>query len=102
MQNLKKLYSCKAYASVDGMISYSTPLVSFETYNNGFEVRVYRYPSSTSNQHLRKYVQWLREQGHEDRAVTLRACLDYSIAHKEKYVQATYEEGAMTITPMID
>ena len=84
---MKKLYSCNATCDNNQMYSYNTKLVEFITMPYGsICVSVWRYPSMTSQQHLRKYAQWLAEKGETQKSALLTACLNESVKQKKREI----------------
>lgn len=80
---MKKLYSCNATVDENGMISYRTRIVTL----SHDAIMMHLVHTSTTMQHTRKYVKYLREQGEygiADVVETLyRLCIDeHAVAAK--------------------
>jgi len=87
----KKLYNCNAKFDTEDytLISYAIPVVSFRTFlRDGYafkEVSIYR-ASMTTMQHIRKYIEKLKELERYDLASLVRQAYDFSIAeHQQIY-----------------
>jgi hypothetical protein len=87
---MTQLYYCNATCDENQLISYATPLVELFTSRdtNMLHVGLYRFPSSTSAQHLRKYVKWLREHNENAKATLLAYALDTAVAKHIRHCEA--------------
>lgn len=95
---MKKLYYCNATCDNERLYSYGLNVVKFITLGYGsLMVWVYRYPSMTTAQHLRKYAKWLEEQGEKDKSALLTACLDTAVKKKERYAQGYLTNCEITV-----
>lgn len=77
-----RLYHCNATCSIRDLISYSTRLfwVDYPYYI------LYVYPTNTSKMHIRKYIQWLLDNGYEMRADIIQHMYDLGIEQKKLFV----------------
>lgn len=77
-----RLYHCNATCSIRDLISYNTRLfwVDYPYYI------LYLYPTNTSKMHIRKYIQWLHDNGYEMRAGIIEYMYDLGIEHKKLFV----------------
>lgn len=82
----ENLYSCNARCNAEELVSYRTPLVRIEKVGDVYRAGVYRYPTNTSAQHLRKYVKWLKEKGYKSQAYAVECALDFGVKNKLRYV----------------
>ena len=94
---MKRLYYCNATCDRARLDSYGLNLVKFRTFNGGIAVHVYRYPSMTSAQHLRKYAQWLAEVGESIKSSLLTACLDAGVKNKVRHLEGTVIDGEIEV-----
>lgn len=80
---MKRLYHCSAHYDNKGLISYSTRVVNIQ-YNDKEQAKVilYNYRSSTTLQHMRKYIRLLEEEREFRLAHTIRTL--YRIAGENK------------------
>ena len=85
---MKKLYFCNATCDNEKLYSYGVNLVKFITLGYGsLMVTVWRYPTMTSQQHLRKYAKWLAENGENVKSALLTACLNEGVKQGQRYIQ---------------
>jgi hypothetical protein len=89
---MTQLYYCNAKCDEQTLVSYHTLLIKFyfDPDTNSTECYGNRFPSSTSAQHLRKYVHWLEENGYYENAILLNYALNTAIAKHIRYFKATY------------
>ena len=87
---MKKLYNCNARCDENTLISYNT--VIFEERWAG-SIYANIYPSKTTLMHIRKYIQWLKEQKQVAKAKIIQALYNcYLSTHKTqlKYYTTGY------------
>ena len=95
---MKKLYYCNATCDKNKMYSYATKLVEFiEMPYGSIFVSVNRYPTMTSQQHLRKYAQWLDEMGEREKSALLTACLNAGVQQKKRQIQGYLTDCEMMV-----
>ena len=77
-----KLYNCSATCRACILVSYDTRLfwVDYPYYI------LYLYPSNTSKMHIRKFIQWLDEDGYITRAGIVRHMYNLGIKSKKPFV----------------
>lgn len=80
MENMKKLYNCKAEYSIYSLKSYDTEIIDFNSDTYLCIMRNYR--SNTTLLHIRKYIKKLREEGCYGRANIVKELYDYASKHK--------------------
>ena len=85
---MKKLYYCNATCDNERLYSYGLNVVKFITLGYGsLMVWVYRYPSMTTAQHLRKYAKWLADNGEKVKSALLTACLNEGVKKGQRHIQ---------------
>ena len=98
-QNEKRLYSCRAYIKIyENNNGYNYELISYNTKictvvidydNEGWEeinVKLWRYPSNTSQKHIHKFAEWLRQNIVGSSAGSIVELLQrYLVATKSNY-----------------
>lgn len=87
---MKRLYHCTAEIDKSGVISYSTKVVDIQEFNQFTDMLIYRYPSNTTAQHLRKAVRWFAEHNEQRLSVMLKMGLDYGVKHKVRELTVRY------------
>ena len=77
-----RLYNCSATCRSRILVSYDTRLfwVDYPYYI------LYLYPSNTSKMHIRKFIQWLDEDGYITRAGIVRHMYNLGIKSKKPFV----------------
>lgn len=87
MKNEIKLYNCSAKIVREplSMISYNTRTVEFI---NG-ECYLYLTRTNTTYSHVRKFIQWLKDNGYSKEAYNLKTAYTNAIQHKWSHVSAT-------------
>lgn len=77
-----RLYNCNATCSIWDLVSYNTRLFC----DDGTHYILYIYPSNTSKMHIKKYIQWLLDNGYEMRAGIVQYMYNLGIEHKKLFV----------------
>lgn len=77
-----RLYKCNARCSASNLVSYDTCLfwVDYPYYI------LYLYPSNTSKLHIRKYIQWLNDNGYFKRAGIVQHMYHLGMDSKKPFV----------------
>jgi hypothetical protein len=88
---MTKLYTCTAQCDENTLISYNTKLVNINRNEDRVEINIYRYPSATSAQHLRKYTNWLREHNEGLVADVYNLALNDMVANHKRFATATFD-----------
>lgn len=87
---MKKLYSCRATITDEyALISYYTKVVNFITVDDKLYCEIYR-ASMTTMSHIRKYVEWLRENHKELYADLLEFAYRQSVYKKFHIYSTSY------------
>lgn len=98
-----RLYNCNAYYTVNyvddlqprtefTLTSYKTKLIYIGDYNNRkLVIKVFRFPSNVSVQHLYKFAKLLRETGLEDIADLYVDLMRLGRQRKKRYIEYIYE-----------
>lgn len=88
-----QLYSCTATVSALGMVSYRTRIVAISDKT----ISMHLVHTSTTMQHTRKYIKYLRECGKETLANTVEALYRMCIRHKAQDAVYNCEDGTLTV-----
>lgn len=90
----KQLYSCSATVDKRGLTSYRTHTVEISEDS----IRMHLVHTSTTMQHVRKYVQYLTECGKDDMANIVDSLYRMCITHRAQ--DAMYDKASDRLTVM--
>ena len=93
---MKRLYHCSAYYDGNGLVSYSTRVVTIERVQDGTKITLYNYRSMTTLLHIRKYITLLESNYNYELAFRIRKL--YEVAGKYKYSRYIISETDNRIT----
>lgn len=79
---MRRLYKCSATCSTHDLVSYNTRLF----WSDYPYYILYLYPSNTSKMHIRKFIQWLYDNGCDMHADMVQHMYNLGIKSKKLFV----------------
>lgn len=85
---ITRLYNCTAWIKENGnriiLQSYSTKVAQIVKEGDGHIISIYRYPSTTTAQHLRKFQKWLYDNIDFEIYCNYKFLLDVAAKYKKR------------------
>ena len=96
---ITRLYHCTAWIKEEDnriiLESYGTDVAQIRKESDGHIIKIYRYPSATTAQHLRKFQKWLSDNVEFEIYCDYKFLLDKAVKYKKRLaVYAIDENGA--------